>query len=206
MFCKQLTLERNSSGSATSQTVACLVTIFSAHLNTHRLINPSQPRIKVMDTLRLFVIILIGLSNAFYNPPMTSALRKISQSVPYELLSDPKYFFIRAPNLLNDILVIISGALFLKSLFQYLDAPHDVFSYLLYLIRRWLRLSAPLFGSILFLYLLPMTGFGPLWDQLSDILMPPCTSTSTLTSSLMYYSNWNFIKFNHTDIQSNVVV
>lgn len=206
LFCKQLTLDSADSDSDTSQTVAYLVTIFSAYFNTHRLLNPSQPRFAVIDTLRLVLIIMIGLCNAFYNPPLTYALRKMSQSVPYELLSNSRYFFIRAPTLLNDSLLVICGALFLRSVFRQLDTLNDVFSYALFLLRRWIRLTGPLFGSILFLYLLPMSGSGPLWDRLSNILMPACTSTSSLTSSLLYYSNFNFVKSNHTNDNATVVV
>lgn len=186
-----------------------LLLSFSAISNTGRLFYPKSNRFAVVDTLRLGIIVLNGLTSAFFNTPLSSGLRRLAQSAPYELLADPKYFFIRAPTLLNDGLLIIGGSLFAQSIFALLgnaDACPDHFSYILYLLRRWFRLSAPLFGSILFLLLLPMTGYGPLWDRLVDVLLPPCQSTSSLTSSLLYYSNWNFLKSNFSNADAYVVV
>lgn len=203
---KSTLLAKTCVKSTSSKTVNSLVYIFSAFSNTRQLFAPSATRIAALDTLRLTIVILIGLCTAFYNTPLSSGLRKLSQSAPYELLSDSKYFFIRAPSLLNDGLLVIAGALFVRSIFRHLNLPHDKFSYLLYLLRRWLRLTAPLFGSILFLLIMPMTGFGPLWDRVGDILLPACQSPGSLASSLLHYSNWNFVKSNHSNADAYVVV
>lgn len=191
------------------QAVHSWVYVFSAISNTRRLLSPATSRIAAFDTLRLVIIVLIGLTNSFINTPLSSGLRKLSQSVPYEMLSDPKYFFIRAPTLLNDGLLVIAGALLVRSVFSFLNACEssaDNFGYILYLFRRWLRLTTPLFGSMCLLLLLPLTGYGPLWDRMIDILLPPCRSASSLTSSLLFYSNWNFLKSNFSNGDAYVVV
>ena len=203
---KQAILAEACAKPSTSKAANTLVYIFSAVSNTRQLFSPSTSRIAILDTLRLGIIVLIGLTNAFYQTPLSSGLRKMSTSVPYELLSESKYFFIRAPSLLNDGILVIAGALFVQSVFRHLNSPHDNFSYMLYFLRRWFRLTAPLFGSILFLLVLPLTGFGPLWGRLIDILLPACHSPSSLASSLFYYSNWNFLKSNHTNDDAHVVV
>lgn len=183
-----------------------LLLIFSAISNTARLVAPSPHRLAPFDTLRLVIIVLIGLTNTFFFTTLTPGLKRMSQSAPYEMLSERKYFFVRAPTLLNDGLLVVGGALFVRSIFQHLNSPHDVFSYILYLLRRWLRLTAPLFGSIMFIYLLPVFGSGPLWDRLTEIMQPACQQPSSLSASLLYYSNWNFIKANYSGLEDTLVV
>ncbi|KAH9423552.1 hypothetical protein DERP_003833 [Dermatophagoides pteronyssinus] len=179
--------------------VDAIVEIFSAVSNTGRLFDQSPNRLAVLDTLRLIIIFVIGLCNAFYLTPLTSLLHNIAGSVPGELFTSRKYFLIRAPILLNDGLLIIAGALFVRSIFRHLVQPHDLFTYLVYFVRRWIRLTMPLFGSIMFLYLLPSAGYGPLWSRVGEILLPACKSPSSIASSLFHFSNWNFVRANYTN-------
>ncbi|KAH9506647.1 hypothetical protein DERF_011370 [Dermatophagoides farinae] len=176
-----------------------IVEIFSAVGNTRRLFDVSPNRLMVLDTIRLFIVAIIGLCNAFYLTPLTSLLHNIAGSVPNELLISQKYFLIRAPILLNDGLLIIAGALFVRSIFRHLVQPHDLFTYLIFFVRRWIRLTSPLFGSILFLYLLPSAGYGPLWSRVGEILLPACKSPSSMASTLFHFSNWNFVRANYTN-------
>ena len=186
--------------------VETIVEIFSAVSNTGRLFDQSPNRLAVLDTLRLIIIFVIGLCNAFYLTPLTSLLHNIAGSVPGELFTSRKYFLIRAPILLNDGLLIIAGALFVRSIFRHLVQPHDLFTYLVYFVRRWIRLTMPLFGSIMFLYLLPSAGYGPLWSRVGEILLPACKSPSSIASSLFHFSNWNFVRANYTNDDCYLVV
>lgn len=203
--------------------------IFSAVSNTKRLyridgnphhdgctqsstdsVRTPMSRVAVFDLFRLVLVALIGLTSLFYNTATSGGLMKMSQSAPYEMLYSAKYFFIRIPTFLNDGLLVISSALFLRTIFVHLHRPngpsHDMFSHLVFLIKRWIRLTLPLFGSIMFIYVLPLVGDGPLWTQVGEQLMPPCTNSSSLASTLLYYSNWNMVKSNYSNSANFLVV
>ena len=48
------------------------------------------------------------------------------------------------------------------------------FPYTQILAIRWLRLTVPMVGMILMVYLIPFFGDGPLWNDGVDMLLPPC--------------------------------
>lgn len=189
-----------------SRAINCLSYIFSAASNTKRLVvDQFEARIAPIDTIRFFIVVLMGLTNTFINTSYSTALKKRRYSAPFEMLYDSKYFLLRAPILLNDALLVICGALFVRSIFRHLNSGHDKFHNILFLLRRWLRLAVPLFGSILFLFILPLTGYGPIWQRMIDSLLPACQQTTSLTSSLLFYSNWNFPNSNFSNTDSFVV-
>lgn len=186
------------------------VDVFSAIGNTGKLISydPNEPEI-LFDTVRLWAVVLIGLFNAFYIRPLSQTLQNISLSVPNELFTSRKYFFLRTPSIYMDNLIIITGALFIRELFRHFihyQSANRSFGFLFYLIKRWFILTVPIIGSILFLYLLPSTGYGPLWYRINEVLMPPCKKTGSIISSLFHFSNWNFILTNYTNDDAYVVV
>lgn len=190
-----------------SNSIGNFFSIWSAIDNTKRLFTISNPsRLMLFDTFRLIIVLLIGLTNLFYHIPLTEILHNISLSVPYELFTSNKYFFIRVPTFLNDGLLIIGGALLVRSIFKHIVHRNDSTSYLIYFIRRWIRLTFPLFGSIVFFFLLPSTGYGPLWFRLIELLMPSCHSSTILLSSFLHFSNWNFVRTNYSNDEAFVVV
>lgn len=75
--------------------------------------------------------------------------------------------------------------------FKRLEKTFGEFIYLRYIVGRWLRLAPALLGSILALYLLPLTGKGPLWFFNEKYVVAPCKNSSSLLSTFLYYSNWN---------------
>ncbi len=72
-----------------------------------------------------------------------------------------------------------------------LEKSNGKFNYISYVFKRWLRLSVSHFGSILIIYLTPLTGNGPIWHKCNQSLQPKCKSWTSLMSNIFYYNNWN---------------
>ena len=76
--------------------------------------------------------------------------------------------------------------------FKLLKRSGGEFSYGTYICQRWFRMSVAMFGTLLALYLYPLIGDGPMWRYNEDSVLRPCRSVSSLISSFLYYSNWNY--------------
>jgi hypothetical protein len=77
------------------------------------------------------------------------------------------------------------------SIINKLEKSNGKFNYISYVFKRWLRLSVSHFGSILIIYLTPLTGNGPIWHKCNQLLQPKCKSWTSLMSNIFYYNNWN---------------
>jgi hypothetical protein len=84
-----------------------------------------------------------------------------------------------------------SGLMLSYSMINKLEKSNGKFNYISYILKRWLRLSVSHFGSILIIYLLPLTGSGPIWHRCYQLFQPTCRSTTSLMSNFLYYNNWN---------------
>src|SRR5699024_10109395 len=97
------------------------------------------------------------------------------------------------------------GVAIMHSQFSALSGSRGQFGYFAYIWKRWYRLSVAMFGALLLLFLLPLTGDGPFWYITKNWMWPACTSSSSLFSSFLYYSNWN-PSFNNYTIEDKFSV
>jgi hypothetical protein len=77
------------------------------------------------------------------------------------------------------------------SMLNKLKSSGGKFNYGIYLWKRWLRLSILMSGTFLVIYLMPLTGDGPIWHVGNQMLQPACRDKWSILSSFLYYSNWN---------------
>lgn len=172
-----------------------LVLSFSVIHNTEKLLGSGDAaRQGPLSSLQLVLTFGLFASQAFSFGLLVTPqlLRNWVQTVPYQLLTSDKYWFVRAPSLWVDGLVCLLGVAIVLSQFALLRCKrHSEFGYFAYLFRRWFTLSAAMFGALMLLYLLPLMGDGPFWYINRNWLWPACTRTSSLVSSFLYYSNWN---------------
>lgn len=119
-------------------------------------------------------------------------LRNWVQTVPYQMLTSDRYWFVRVPSLWVDGLVCLLGVAIVLRQFALLRSKRNSeFGYFAYLFGRWCTLSAAMFGALMLLFLLPLLGDGPFWYLNTNWLWPACTRSSSLVASFLYYSNWN---------------
>ena len=71
-----------------------------------------------------------------------------------------------------------------------LDKTNGVFNYFEFIFQRWIRVVVLLFGSVLmFYYLFPWTGEGPIWHLGEWFTNYPCKDGKRLLSTLFLYHN-----------------
>jgi peptidoglycan/LPS O-acetylase OafA/YrhL len=95
------------------------------------------------------------------------------------------------------LILFASGLVLTYTIIGKLEKSNGKFNYINYLLQRWLRISVSLFGSILMIYLMPLTGSGPIWHDGNVWLQPACRDMSSLLSSFLYNSNWNAARHNY---------
>lgn len=172
-----------------------LVLSFSVIHNTEKLLGSGDAaHLGPLSSLQLVLTFGLFASQAFSFGLLVTPqlLRNWVQTVPYQLLTSDKYWFVRAPSLWADGLVCLLGVAIVLSQFALLRSKRQSeFGYFAYLFGRWFPISAAMFGALLLLYLLPLIGDGPFWYINRNWLWPACTRPSSLVSSFLYYSNWN---------------
>jgi hypothetical protein len=76
-------------------------------------------------------------------------------------------------------------------LLRKLNKTKGSFNYFQFLFHRWIKFSIPLLGSILFFYLFPLFGDGPVWDIGVKFVTPPCQNTTNLLQKFLYIDNFD---------------
>jgi hypothetical protein len=84
-----------------------------------------------------------------------------------------------------------SGFILSYGLLGKLEKTNGKFNFFSYLIQRWIRFSVPIFGSFLFIHLLPISGDGPIWEYGINWIIPSCKDWKILLTSFLYISNFN---------------
>jgi len=89
------------------------------------------------------------------------------------------------------IWIFSSGFILANGLLGKLQKTGGKFRFINYLANRWIRFSIPLLGSILFFYLLPLLGSGPIWDYGVNWVIRGCESPLVVLFGFLYISNFN---------------
>ena len=168
---------------------------FSVVHNTKKLLSPEKTSFMgLVHTIQLLFTFLLFASQSFTFGLLVTPqlLRNWVNTVPYQLVSDDRYWFARMPSVWVDGLVFITGvSIVLRQAEFFQTHSSRSFGYFAYFWRHWFRHSVPMFGALLLLFLLPLTGNGPFFYLNRNWLWPACTRTPSLVSSFLYYSNWN---------------
>ncbi len=84
-----------------------------------------------------------------------------------------------------------SGFITSYELLRKLDNTKGSFNYFQFVFRRWIKFSVPLFGSILFFYLFPLFGDGPVWDLGLKWVTPGCQDPRVLLKKFFFIDNFD---------------
>ncbi len=86
-----------------------------------------------------------------------------------------------------------SGFIMSYGLLRKLDETRGGFNYLRFLFYRWIKFSVPLLGSILFFYLFPLFGDGPVWNFGLKWVTPGCENATVLLRKFLFIDNFDGI-------------
>ncbi len=84
-----------------------------------------------------------------------------------------------------------SGFITSYELLRKLDKTKGSFNYFQFLFHRWIKFSVPLFGSILFFYLFPLFGDGPVWDFGLKWITTGCQNPRVLLKKFLFIDNFD---------------
>ncbi len=84
-----------------------------------------------------------------------------------------------------------SGFILSYALLKSLDKTRGRFNYFNFLFQRWVRFTLLFFGSILFFYLFPLFGDGPLWEYGLQWITPGCENSNILLKSFLSINNFD---------------
>ncbi|XP_054161210.1 nose resistant to fluoxetine protein 6-like [Oppia nitens] len=156
---------------------------------------PNNNRFVSLDTIRLFVIMHIYVFH-LYNTMATIGivtLKRAYATYPYRVLELDRYTTLRN-TLFFDILFIMSGFMLSNSLLSKLERNGGntrVFNYFKYILTRYLRFAVPLLGSIIFLFVLPLMGSGPIWDEGVQWVTRGCENWQVVLFGFLFIGNYN---------------
>ena len=71
-----------------------------------------------------------------------------------------------------------------------LRKTNGVFKYKELIFQRWIRIVVLIFGSLLFVYIVPLVGEGPIWHKAQDIGVNPCEDSTELLKILFLVQNY----------------
>ncbi|XP_054155968.1 nose resistant to fluoxetine protein 6-like [Oppia nitens] len=170
-----------------------LLTSFSLIRNTSSLFNNNNNGNKfvALDTIRLLLIFNVHAGHAFTYTTSLGAvgLKKLFSDVVFKVYSDNEYVFVRNP-LIIDAFFTLSGLLLSYGLLRKLDKTNGQFSYVSFIIQRWLRFAVLILGSLLFIYLFPLTGSGPIWQSGIGWVTTGCQNPVNLLKMLLFVHNF----------------
>jgi peptidoglycan/LPS O-acetylase OafA/YrhL len=108
----------------------------------------------------------------------------------FELKNIKKYFnFQNFHKLIH--FIFFSGFITSYELLRKLDKTKGDFNYLHFIFHRWIKFSVPLLGSILFFYLFPLFGDGPVWEIGLKRVTLGCQNPKVLLKKFLYIDNFN---------------
>ena len=144
-----------------------------------------------LDTIRLLMIFHVHLGHfyQFIGAFGLSAVRQQFSNVFSILYDDNSLVFARSP-LAVDVLFTLSGFLLSFGLLRRLDRTNGRFNYPMFVFQRWIRFVVLYLGSIPFLFLLPLTGDGPIWKIWANKVMIGCYDPTMIIKNLLFISNF----------------
>lgn len=202
-----------------------LFTAFSIIRNTQSLC-AKNTRFSSLDTIRLLLIINVHISHIYQFTTSYGllTLKKIFSEVMHKIYEDNRYVFARTPLMVdalftlrfkiknfcifiikNKIYFICSGFLLSYTLLRKLDRSRGRFNYIEFLFKRWIRFLVLVFGSILFFYLFPLFGDGPIWEEGIKLATTGCKDTTTLIKQFFFVNNYRHVLRDHLSISSQKV-
>lgn len=191
-----------------------LLLSFSILRNTRSLFEPNT-RFAALDTIRLLLIINVHIAHYYSFTTLLGvmSLRKIYSEIVPRIFSYKRYILIRTPLMVEALFTLrfvlvrihrierinffpkFSGFLLSYGLLEKLEKNSGRFNFVSLLFQRWLTFLIPMFGSILFYYLLPLFGEGPIWDIGVNWILPACRNTSALLQNLFFINNFSEQEF-----------
>ena len=72
---------------------------------------------------------------------------------------------------------------------------------MVFLFQRYIRFLVLMFGSILFFYLYPLTGDGPIWEEGVQKISNGCKNPSNLWKNFLFINNFNNEGNNFNDVK-----
>ncbi|CAG2173825.1 unnamed protein product [Oppiella nova] len=106
-------------------------------------------------------------------------LKRIFSEIMFKVYEDNEYIFVRNP-LIIDALFTLSGLLLSYGVLRKLDKSGGRFNYPMFIFQRWLRFFILMFGALLFFYIFPLTGDGPVWHIGVGWVTPGCQNPRNL--------------------------
>jgi peptidoglycan/LPS O-acetylase OafA/YrhL len=152
----------------------------------------SSQRFSCLDNMCLIVTLLAILIHHYFIPVLylvnNKGQYKHEDLFPWIYISKSKWYIFTSP-IFADINFMISGIITSYIMLTRLERK-KTFHYFSYLLTRYLRLLAPLIGSILVFYLLPIVGDGPLWEPGMQFWFDPCKYENKLIQTLTMRNNF----------------
>lgn len=163
---------------------------FSMVTNTRALMKKGN-HFAALDTIKFGLVVYIHLYN-YYNYLSTVGLvtlKRIFSTYPITGFRDDRYTWFRL-TLPFDAIFIISGMIIAFSMQRKLSSPTSKFNYASYALKLWLKFAVTYAGSILFIFILPTTATGPIWDY-GMAWLNGCRDWKTVLSGFFFLSNYN---------------
>ena len=168
-----------------------LMVSFSLLNNLTKLFEKNE-KFAALDTIRFLMIIHVHFGHIYQYATSVGvpAVRKQFSDVFDKVYYDNAMVFARSP-LPVDVLFTLSGFLLSYGLLRRLDRTNGRFNYPIFLFQRWIRFFILAFGSILFIYLLPLTGDGPIWQIAVNKFSNGCRNPINLVNNALFINNFN---------------
>ncbi|XP_054155916.1 nose resistant to fluoxetine protein 6-like [Oppia nitens] len=153
--------------------------------------NNNSSKYASLDTIRLLLILAVHMAHAFQYTTSLGiiALKKLYSRVFPAIFEDKEYMFSRN-YLVIDSLITLSGFLLSYSVYSKLQKNNGRLNYLTFILKRWLRFATLMFGSVLFIYLFPLTGSGPIWHIGVGWVTTGCQNSQNLWKMLFFVHNF----------------
>lgn len=163
---------------------------FSMVTNTRALLKRGN-HFAALDTIKFVLVVYIHLYN-YYNYLSSVGLvtlKRIFSTYPVTSFRDDRYTWFRL-TLPFDAIFVISGMIIAFSMQRKLSSPTSKFNYASYALKLWLKFAVTYAGSILFIFVLPATATGPIWEYGMHWLNG-CRDWQTVLSGFFFLSNYN---------------
>ncbi|CAG2100017.1 unnamed protein product, partial [Medioppia subpectinata] len=167
-----------------------LLTSFSLIRNTGVLFEKST-KFACLDTFRLLWIVNVHAAHMYQYAGSLGQLsfKKVLSDVMHKEFADNKYIFSRN-DIILDGLFTLSGFLLSLSILNALRKPNSAFKYWSFILQRYLRFVALMFGAIPFFILYGLTGDGPIWHTGVKWVTPGCENSDNLLKMAMLIHNF----------------
>ncbi|RWS30147.1 Nose resistant to fluoxetine protein 6-like protein, partial [Leptotrombidium deliense] len=187
-FQKQSTNDEKEAKSCVTEVLLC----FSVLRNTRELFLVKQKRsnLSVVHGIRVLSMIWIIVGHTYLFGTvyrMLYTFRRLQVDIP-KYPGRIQYQALNNSYLCVDSFFFISGLVLVYVSLPLLKKTGGKFNYLLYIAHRWLRMTPALIGLILFIYLFPFFGSGPVFKHHVNPYVNSCERNWWY--DLLFISNW----------------